>query len=93
MDPQVVVSYMTVITIVGPFYKGSDGCDDIIVIVCVVQIQIVLHLVRSLIHNSIEEVSGEDMQLVGNSQGSWEVLPLLLPAKDALRYTFEKRIY
>ena len=70
-------SYMAVITIVVPFHKGGHGCDYTIVIVCVVQIQLVLHVVRSLIPNSIEEVPGDDMQLVGRSQGSLKLLPLL----------------
>ena len=90
MDPQVVVSYMAVITIVVPFHKGGHGCDDTIVIVCVVQIQLVLHLVRSLIHNSIKEVLGDDVQVVGRSQGSLELLPLLSTAKDPLK---RKRTY
>ena len=46
---------------------------------------------KSLIHNSIEEVPGDDVQLVGRSQGSLELLPLLLTAKDAWKYTFEKK--
>ena len=91
MASQVVVSYMVVITIVVPFHKGGHGCDNTIVIVCMVQIQLVLHLVRSLMHNIIEEVPGDDMQLVGCSQGSLEPLPLLSTAKDALRYTFENK--
>ena len=91
MTPQVVVSYMTVITIVVPFNNGGHGCDDTIVIVYMVQIQLVLHLVRSLIHNSIEEVPGDDVQLVGSSHGSWALLPLLPTTKDALKYTFQKK--
>ena len=82
---------MAVITLVVPLNKGRHGCEDTIVIVCVVQIQLVLHLVRSLIHNSIEEVSRDDMQLVGQFQGSLELLPLLSTTTDALRCTFEKK--
>ena len=44
MNPQVVVSYVTVIAIVAPFHKSGHRCDDTIVIVCVVQIQFVFTL-------------------------------------------------
>ena len=74
-----------------PFHKGGHGCNNTIVIVCIVQIQFVLHLVRSLVHNSIEEISRDDVQLVGRSQGSLELLPLPSTSKDTLRYTFEKK--
>ena len=90
MDPK-VVSYVAVIAIVGPFHKGGHGCDDTIVTVCMVHIQLVLHLVRSLVHDCTVEIPGDDVQLVGRSQGRLELLPLLPAAKDAWRYTFEKK--
>ena len=91
MTPQVVVSDLTVIAIIDPFHKGGHGCNNTIVIVCVVQIQFVLHLVRSFIHDRIEEVPGDEVQLVGRAQGCLELLPLLSAANDALRHTFEKK--
>ena len=91
MTPQVVVSYVTVIAIVVPFHKGRHGCDDTILIVCMVYIQFVLHLAKSLVQNGIEKVPGDDVQRVGRAQGHLEMLPLLSATKVALRHTFEKK--
>ena len=83
MDPRVVESHMTVIAIVWPFHKGSHGCDDVIVTGCLVHIQLVLQLVRPLVHDYIVEIPGDNVQLVGRSQGHLELLLLLPAAKDA----------
>ena len=55
--------------IVGPFHKVGHGCDDIIATVYVVHVQFVLCLVRSLVHDDIVEVAGDDTQLVGSGPG------------------------
>ena len=89
MDSKVVVSHMAVIAIVGPFHKGGHGCDDAIVTVYMVQIQFVLCLVRSLIHNST--IPGDDVQLIGRFQDRLELFPILPAAKDTCRYTFERK--
>ena len=85
------VSHVTVVAIVGPFHKGSHGCDDAIVTGCVVHIQFVLCLVRSLIHDGVVEIPGDDVHLVGQSQGCLELLPLWSAIKEAWRYNFEKK--
>ena len=76
--------------IVRPFHKGGHRCDDTIVTVYVVQIQLVLSLVRPLIHNST--IPGDNVQLVGRAQGRLELLPLMPAAKDVWRHTFEKKV-
>ena len=89
MDPKGVSHVAVIATVVGSFHKGSHGCDDAIVTVYVVQIQLVLSLVRPLIRNST--IPGDDVQLVGQAQGYLELLSLMPAAKDAWRYTFEKK--
>ena len=80
-----VVSHVAIIAIVGPFHKGSHGCDDVIVTIYMVHVQFVLCLVRSLLHDDIVEITGDDALLVGRAQGHLELLPLLGSAKDAWR--------
>ena len=45
----------------------------------------------SLIDDAIEEVPGDDVELVDRAQGCLELLPLQSATQDAFRDTFEKK--
>ena len=71
MTPQVAVPYVAIVAIVVSFYKGGHRGNHAIVIVRVVNIQFVLRLVGSLIDNGVEEIPGDDVQLVGRARDAW----------------------
>ena len=76
--------------IVVPFYKGGHGGNHAIVILCVVHVQFVLCFVGSFVDDHIEEVPGDDAELVSRAQGCLDLLPLRSATQDACRDTFEK---
>ena len=45
----------------------------------------------SLVDDGIEEVPGDDVELVGQAQGHLELLPLWSATKDTFRDAFEKK--
>lgn len=90
MTSKVVVAYVTGVTVVMPFYKGKHGCDHRIVFCCMVDVKLLVNLVRALVHNAVEVISGDDVQLVLVAECLLELLPLGPAAHHAFTYTCER---